>query len=529
MGVMSHNVINQYKSLVWIIIMLRIKLGITLLSIPIALSLTGCGDSSNARFDSENQFWDKDVNYSKSRLFNVGDVKGTIFDEEALKYFSMLSSHHELNYPATTTDQLEKATSTFADIRTALNYLPVPETLKAEYEANLMAAEEILPKMVELHEGKFEGKLDEAFRSLYPEYFESVDAARLVVDNRNEFLTKAKTKKDELSEQHSTLKKELRELEKEHEKVASEWIVENELLIPTNDLSFRAFIDNSYYYDTEDKCREYIERNNENFNWNSEAGVCYSFWVMNDNLGLKKFHLENNMSEEQAQIYKDMAMKLFKQGSELGFKISTVGKSLHDATEELKKRELLSNNRFGDQRKIDRALTDANRGLNSRTKGAYGRNGEISIPAKGRYNPTQRRVFGEYAKTLGLDVMPTVTAFIPENAYKVYLELLKATEAAEVDIELGKKGQFNVGETEQLEHLYIVANTKKGNVIGSVQLQKNEDKFIASFSYPYSMNRVQGDSLVDLYAYQDDWNPTFNGIEGNKHRNLVSYIRSLNK
>ncbi|MFA0496985.1 hypothetical protein, partial [Vibrio sp. 10N.222.54.B11] len=82
---------------------------------------------------------------------------------------------------------------------------------------------------------------------------------------------------------------------------------------------------------------------------------------------------------------------------------------------------------------------------------------------------------------------------------------------------------------EQLEHLYIVANTKKGNVIGSVQLQKNEDKFIASFSYPYSMNRVQGDSLVDLYAYQDDWNPTFNGIEGNKHRNLVSYIRSLNK
>ncbi|MGR5347254.1 hypothetical protein [Vibrio mediterranei] len=496
--------------------MLNKKTGLAIASLPIVLSLAGCGDSSNAYFDQETRFWGKEVDFGKSRLFAIKDTKGTFFDENALEHFKMLESHAALEYGASTTEELERTSEIIANTRAALEYLPVPADLKAQYEANLAAAEAFLPKRVEVFEGKFNGKLDEAFRSIHPEYFTEIDAAQKVVDERSAFIAEAKNNYSQNKKNKTDARQAIRDLVQVHKEKATEWLVKHEIPISANALYLDPTYNGNYStYDTEEACKAWTDE----AHWNKEANICFTFYFPHNSRGLLPRNIEK-LTAEQAKEFSSMVSGFVQESLKLAVKVSTAEKHEDESKEALNTREILATNRFGTERDINRKLSSAKQGLYSRTNGSYDRAGNIVNPGKGRYIRTQRKVWDEYTESLGLKDMPPATAFTAENAHKVYSALLANAEMNSVDIAIDKKGRFTVDDPSQT-NVYIIANTKNGNRFGKVTWRMREDKYRAD-----SSNLSHSDSLSEHYAKVRDWNIRFNN-SGAEHRDLHSYINSL--
>lgn len=484
-----------------------------ILALPAALTLVGCGDQTNAGFGENHNYGGEDINYEESQLFYVNDTKGTLFDNETAEHFKHLGASSYLIYGAKNAEDFELAKTEIKEIREALNTLPVPADLKEKYESDLTKAEEVLPKMFEYYNGMYTGSLDKAFRTIHPEYFVELDKVQAKIDQRVAFLSESQAALNKVSKELNAKKDELKKLETKHDEQAAKWVVDNSILIPTSEISFDVYNIYNNYSDTKAECDGV---------WNSNASVCFNYFVHEENLGIDSDYLDE-MSKEQSAQYKKMAAQFYEDGKPLATAISTLKKSLRDADNAHDKQVLLADNRFGTERQLNKELYDAKRSLRSKSKGSYSQNGKLVEPRKGRYIPTQRTVLDAYAEQLGIKKMPEATTFTPENAYKVFEALNKATMEKAVILDMDDEGQFNIEDGVKPENMYLVMSVSSGKVIGEVSLRNKEEKTVAS---TYFVN--SGDSLLNVESVLKMFNPSFTAQIESKYHNLKAYaLRNL--
>ncbi|MEZ8724627.1 hypothetical protein AB6D66_26615 [Vibrio pomeroyi] len=474
------------------------KLSLCAVMIPVALILTGCGDSTNAQLDPKQSFWTDSAKFESAQIYSI-DPKGTIFDKEIEDSFSYLGRSSLLGstVPKTEDDRQYKLEE-IQKIRARLAQLPIPEDLMEEYERDLVATEEHMVQTVDFHQSR-DAILEEAFRTRHKAEFEKFEAIKEKVQARNNFVSEANATYEAAKQAERDERKNIDVNAAIFKQKVADYFVANNVLVSVSALGYGYRVSNKDVTDTRYNSKTACESHPRHktgwqWVWNSDAKVCFEFLLGRSGSGLTSYDF-NRLDPKTKAAFLKINAENEKEAIAHAKTLSTFLNAERIAREAKKTTDLLAYNRFGEERSLNRELRDAGLKLSSVTRNAYTNKGELAQPPKGRVIISQRQVLEEIAKEKGFEELPFRSAFSAENAYKVYEVLSEQTTANMVNYEVDKKGRFTV-DTDNLPEKMVIQVTTNNDIdmVGSLRLYPDDKgRFIA-----HNENIKRGGAITDL-------------------------------